>query len=381
MLRIAVQMLVGDKLKYWGLVGAIAFASMLISQQASIMIGLIKQTGSFIRDTSQADIWVMDSQVRFSQDSLPLRASSLRQVQGIDGVEWATPLFYNFAQGQLSDGTRFSMLLVGIDDTTLIGAPPVMVEGRLEDLRRDRAVFIDAHSASSKIVAQSTGRPVQVGDRIFINDVEARVEGSFNVRDSFFWDPVLYTTYSRALSFVPARRNLMSYILVKLKPGASVSAVQKAIEQKTGLIAPTQEQFIERTARYIVGETGIIINFGLAVALGFLIGAIVAGQTLYNFTNDNLRVYGSLKAMGVSHALLGKMVLLQASIVGVLGYGIGLGIASLMGIVVARAGLAFSMPWQIPVLTGVAVIVIALAASLISLRRVFRLEPAVVFRS
>ena len=111
---VALKMLFADRIKYYGLVAGVAFAAMLITQQASILVGLTLQTGAFIRDTSQADLWVMDPQVRFSQDPLPLRETVLQQTRGIGGVEWAVPLFQSFVPAQMPDGTRLNLLLVGI---------------------------------------------------------------------------------------------------------------------------------------------------------------------------------------------------------------------------------------------------------------------------
>jgi putative ABC transport system permease protein len=116
------------------------------------------------------------------------------------------------------------------------------------------------------------------------------------------------------------------------------------------------------------------------VFLGFVIGALVAGQTFYNFTLDNLRHYGALKAMGVTHGRLAGMVLLQAGVVAIQGYAIGVGMAAGMGLLVAESGLAFSMPWYIPAFTLAAMLVVCALAAWLSLRRVFALEPAVVFK-
>jgi putative ABC transport system permease protein len=378
---IALKMLFGDRLKYLGLIVGITFAAMLICQQASILVGLSKQTGSFIRDTSHADLWIMDPQVRFSQDSQPLRDTVVQQTRSVTGVEWAVPLFQSFTRGQLADGTRITMILIGLDDATLMGRPPLMVQGSPADLRRDRGVLIDAATAATKLAMQrGGGRELRVGDHLSINDNDAVVVGSYRASASFFWEPVIYTTYSRALQWAPRERNLLSFVLVKVKPGADLEQVRQAIERKTGLKARTNEEFIQLTADYILNATGILINFGMAVALGFVIGLIVAGQTLYNFTLDNLRHYGSLKAMGVSNVTLARMVLLQSLTVAAFGYSIGVGLASLMGLIVSRAGLAFAMPWQIPALTAVAILMICVIASLLSLIPVFRLEPAVVFK-
>jgi putative ABC transport system permease protein len=179
---------------------------------------------------------------------------------------------------------------------------------------------------------------------------------------------------------VPPERNQLSFVLIKLAPGADAKQVRAALEARTGLMTLTNEEFIARTADYIATETGIVINFGMAIALGFLIGTLVAGQTFYNFTLDNLRHYGALKAMGVTNGRLAGMVLLQAMVVAVLGYCIGVGLGAASGKAMESAGLAFSMPWQIPAITGAAILSVSAIAAMLSLRQVFKLEPAVVFK-
>ena len=372
----------GDRLKYLGLVAGIAFTSLLITQQVSILVGFTRQTGAFIRDTGHADLWLMDPQVRFSHDTVPMRDTVVRLARGVDGVRWAVPLFEGYTRGMMPDGTRFTLILVGIDDATLLGGPPLMRQGELADLRRDRGVLVDAVSSPRKLLMKQGGdRVLGVGDRFTINDKEVQIVGSYEGRRSFFWEPVVYTTYARAVALVPPERKLLSYVLIKLDPGADFATVRAALERRTGVTALTNEQFIERTADYINTETGILINFGMAVALGFLIGTLVAGQTFYNFTLDNLRHYGALKAMGATNGRLAGMVVLQALVVAALGYGIGVGLGTCSGKLMETAGFAFSMPWYIPAFTAGAILTVSALAALLSLRRVFRLEPAVVFKS
>lgn len=378
---LALKMLMGDRLKYFGLIAGIAFAAMLIAQQASILVGFTRQTGAFIRDTAQADLWVMDSQVRFSQDRVPIRDTMVQLARGTPGVDWAVPLYQGFVRGKMPDGTSFTLIMVGLDDASLTGAPPLMLSGQLSDLRRDRGVLIDGRTAAKKLLMKNGGdRPMQIDDRFSIMDHEARIVGTYQGRESFFWEPVIYTTYTRALAFSPQERNGLSFVMVKLAPGANLEATRTALQARTGLTVRTNEEFIQLTADYILNETGVLINFGLAVLLGFIIGALVAGQTFYNFTLDNLRHYGALKAMGVTNLRLAGMVLLQAGVVAIQGYAIGVGMAAGMGLLVAKSGLAFSMPWYIPLFTLVAMLLVCALAAWLSLRRVFALEPAVVFK-
>lgn len=377
---VAIKMLMGDRLKYLGLVFGVAFAALLITQQASILLGLAWQTGSFIRDTGQADLWVMDDQTRFSQDSLPLSDTTLYRVRGVEGVEWAVPMYQGFLKAQAADGTRFTIILVGLDDATLTGGPPQMVAGTLGDLRGEKAVFIDADAGAKMMMNRGGGRPIAVGDRFSINDNEVVVAGSYRASRSFFWEPVVYTTYSRALTMAPRERKLMAFVMVKVKPGYDVRAVQARINESTGLAARTGPEFEVVTRDYILNATGILVNFGLAVGLGFVIGLLVCGQMLYNFTLDNLKHYGALKAMGAGNWMLVRMVLVQVLVVAVLGYSIGIGGGAYLGKLVDGAGLAFRMPWEILAFSGVGILVICIAAGLLSVSRVLALEPAVVFR-
>ena len=378
---VALKMLMGDRLKYFGLIAGIAFAAMLIAQQASILVGFTRQTGAFIRDTSQADLWIMDSQVRFSQDRVPVRDTMVQLARGTPGVSWAVPLYQGFLRGKMPDGTSFTLILVGLDDASLTGAPPVMLQGQLSELRRNHNVLVDGRTAHKKLWMKNGGeRAMRVGDRFSIMDHEAHIVGAYQGRESFFWEPVIYTTYSRALAFSPQERNGLSFVMVKLAPGADLEATRARLQARTGLTVRTNQEFIDLTADYILKETGVLINFGLAVFLGFVIGALVAGQTFYNFTLDNLRHYGALKAMGVTHGRLAGMVLLQAGVVAIQGYAIGVGMAAGMGLLVAESGLAFSMPWYIPAFTLAAMLVVCALAAWLSLRRVFALEPAVVFK-
>ena len=136
------------------------------------------------------------------------------------------------------------------------------------------------------------------------------------------------------------------------------------------------------TMLYYLQHTGIPINFGTTVILAFLVGCAIAGQTFYLFTVENLKQFGTLKAMGMNDRRIVAMILIQALVVGGIGYGLGVGLATLYGIVAQSRMplLAFYLPWQVVALSGGAVLLIALVSSLLSIRRVLVLEPAAVFQ-
>jgi putative ABC transport system permease protein len=294
------------------------------------------------------------------------------------------PLYKGLLRARLDNGNFESCNVIGLDDATLIGGPPIMVKGALADLRRSDGVIVDEVGANDKLAKVLPGGrrlPLQIGDTLELNDHRAVVVGICRVTRSFQSQPSVYTTYSRATTFAPRERKLLSFILVKANPGESLAAVCGRIRKATGLTAHTREQFVQLTLDYFMKRTGIPINIATSVLLGFIIGTAIAGQTFYNFTLDNLRYFGTLKAMGAANSKLLRMIVLQALVVGAIGYGLGVGAACLFGAVTQNTEVAFRLPWQVLALTAGAVLLICSGSALLSIWKVIRLEPAIVFRS
>lgn len=380
---IALKMLTGDRGKYLGIVIGLTFASLLITQQLGIFLGLMSRTFGFISDSGYPDVWVMDPKVQQVDDVKPLQDTQLLRVRGVPGVAWAVPLYKGLLKARLDNGNFQQCNVVGLDDATLIGGPPTMLVGRLEDLRRSEAVIVDDVGARDKLghaLPDGTKVPLKVGDTLELNDHRAVVVGICRVTQTFQSQPVVYTTYQRATRFAPRERKLLSFILAGARPGVSPDALTKRIKADTGMAAYTQQGFKDLTLWYFMRETGIPINFGISVILGFIVGTAIAGQTLYNFTLENAKQFAALKAMGTGNWVLLRMVLLQSALVGVLGYGLGVGAAALFGYATSGGALAFYLPWQLLVFAAASVTIICGIASLISLRTVLTLEPGIVFK-
>lgn len=377
-------MLTEDRAKYLGMILSLSFSAMIITQQAGIFIGLMRRTYGSISDTSQADIWVMDQNVRMIDDVNPLRFTELFRVRSVEGVSWAVPLFRGKIRATVGDGTLQMCNIIGVDSATLIGGPPTMLEGSLLDLRAPDAIIVDKVGAEDKLARRSSEDgpkiPLRVGDTIELNDRRASVVGICQVSRTFQSQPVIYTTYQRAIQFAPFERKLLSFILVKADPSIDPKELCHRITARTGLAAYTQEEFEQLTVNYYLINTGIPINFGLAVLLGLLVGVAIAGQIFYNFTTDNLKYLAMFSIMGASRSLLAKMTILQALWLAFLGWGIGTGAAALLGIITQATELSFYLPWQLFVLTGLLMVGICAGASLVSIRRIYHIELAGIFK-
>ena len=140
---VALKMLTGDRSKYLGIIFGVTFATLLMAQQMSIFTGIMGRTGSQIVDVGEADIWVMDSRVRFIDEIPALPEDTLQRVRGVDGVAWAVKLYKGNVRCRLEGGNFRNAILFGLDDATLVGAPPKMLAGSYDDLRIPDAVIVD----------------------------------------------------------------------------------------------------------------------------------------------------------------------------------------------------------------------------------------------
>lgn len=378
MLDLALKMLLGDKAKYIMLISGLTFASLLMTEQAAIFCGIMQWCGSTL-DNVGAPIWVVDPMVEQVNDTEALRDTDINRVRSVEGVAWATPFYQGNLRTRMRDGSFKFVQLIGIDSTTFAGAPKELIQGRLEDLRLPNTVILDEYG--TKKLSRDPNKPIGLGEVFEINDKEARVVGICKTRMAFSGNPYLFTTYDQAIQYAPSQRKMLSCVLAAALPGENPSVVAHRISAATGLKAYTKGEFFWITVWWYIENTGIPVAFGATVLLGFIVGLAISSQTFYSFVLENLRNLGALKAMGASDRVLARMVMLQTLTVGLIGYGCGVGLATLFGIVVLKKGMPpFFLPWQLPLITLGAILFICWLAASLGIKKIRGLEPAVVFR-
>jgi putative ABC transport system permease protein len=376
---IALKMLTGDRAKYLALIFAIAFSTFLLENQTSIFAGILRRTGSQIRDVTEAAIWVMDRDTEYFEQTKALKDTDLNRVRGVEGVQWAVKLYKGSPVARTPAGRFATTFCLGLDDGTLTGVPHTMLLGSWERLWEPDSVVID----KAGYILLFPNEPLQLGRTLELNDHKVTIVAISDASAPFVSWPVLHTRYSLAVNFLGRQRTELSYVLVQPRPGVDRNALCARIAQQTGLRARTSSQFQWDCVLYYLKNTGIPVNFGITITIALIVGAVVAGQTFYLFTMENLKQFGALKAIGVTNWRLVGMVLLQAATVGLIGFSIGTGMGAgffnYFGQKLATRGLI--LMWQSVALTGGCISFVVILASILSLRRVLVLEPAIVFRS
>lgn len=375
---VALKMLTGDRAKYLGLIFTIAFASFLIAHQASIFAGVMDRTRSQIKDVTDADLWVMDHKTEYFDEVNPMPDNALYRVRGVSGVKWAVPLFKGTPVARTPHGEFRVVSLLGVDDATLVGAPHKMIIGSVDGLREPDAAIIDEAGYRRLFPNQ----PLELGKTLEMNDHRAHIVGICDASAPFNTYPIIFTRYNQALNYVGRQRDLLSFVLVKAEPQEPAAELAKRITQATGLTAMTGRQFGWTTIMYVIDNTGIPINFGMTVIIALIVGTVVAGQTFYIFTIENLKQFAGLKAIGVTDWRLIGMISLQALVVGSLGFAFGIGMAAAYFATFIRhiQTRGINLLPQVIIGDGVIVMLIVAVASLMSIRKVMVVEPAIVFR-
>ncbi|MFI4889816.1 MAG: ABC transporter permease [Steroidobacterales bacterium] len=373
-LRIAYKLLINDRAKYVALLIGITFAVFLMIEMTSLFSGILKRSSATVINIG-ASVWVMDPAIQTVANSIPLPAYVLDEVRSIPGVKYAVPLYSGSALLKLHDGTFQAANVIGLDDTSLFGRPSLL-QGKIEDIYGENAFVAIQDSEFYKM-----HNPV-IGTEFQLNDHRGVIVGIARVASSgLFGVPTLYTTYNRALQYIPNTRFTISYILVEPKSAADVATIKSRVAA-TGYVALTKDEFIAKISHFYIFQTGFGTNMLLMTVISFIIGLSISGQTFYTFVIENLDKFGALKAIGARGGELVMMILFQASFVALTGYGLGVGLCAMI-IWLARLNIpdyAAIITYPNMGLAFLMVVIIAASSSYVGVRKVLKIEPFDIFR-
>ncbi len=373
-LRLAYKLLVNDKAKFIALLVGILFAVFLMVQMTSLFAGILDKSSSTVINIG-ARIWVMDPAVNTVANSIGMPDYVLDAARSIRGVKYAVPLFSGGALVKLRSGSFQPVTVIGLDDASLYGRPELLT-GKIEDIFAENGFLIVKDAEYGKLE-----NPV-IGTEFELNDNAGKIVGIAKVASSgLFGVPTLYTTYNRAIQYIPSPRFTISYILIEPKSEADIPGIQEEV-RKLGYLALTKEQFVQKISDYYKYQTGLGTNILLMTVISFIVGLSISGQTFYTFILENLEKFGALKAIGAKGSELVYMILFQATFTALTGYGLGVGLCVLL-ITLAK----LRLPDYASVITygnlGIAfvmVLIIAAVSSYIGVRKVLRIEPFDIFR-
>lgn len=372
MTRVGVSMLFHDKLKLLGTLFGVVFAVVLSDQQAGSFLGVIYKNVMFV-EHSDADLWMIPVGVEVFGPGRDMSTSNATMAKGIRGVAWAEPIILANEPLRLPTGGTEQVTLVGCRYPYTAGGPWGLVRGEASALARPSTVIFEDGERKNLgglnlgSIREVAGRRVTVG--------------------GFTWGLVpfgagyAFADYDLAREIIGVQRDRANYVLVRVEPGHHVARVKAALEARADNAQVfTKQEFTAIIVRHLLLKTAIGVTFGTSTLFGLVVGFVIVALSMFSSVVDNLREFGTLKAIGATNTDLMTLLFAQAITVALLGSALGLALVSVTAIVIRNPRLAVFLPAWLMAGSAALMVVICILASSLALLRIRRVEPAMVFR-
>ena len=374
MFSVALKIIFYDKVRSLITLAGVVFAVALIFAQIGIYLGLM-ETSSTIIDHTNGDIWITSKNSRNFDFSQPFPEQKINQVLAAEGVEGAEKLIVTWGVIKQKQGGTEQVEIVGYNPDTGIGGPWKMKTGHFRDVKNGNYAIVDESSM------RRLGR-FEIGDYREILNRRLRVVGTSEEVKSFTTAPVIFTSYKTA-------QNLGSYvgpdntvfIIASVEDGYSDKEVINRLRRSLSNVdVYTKDGFSRKTRLYWTIETGVGLSFLITILISFLIGMLIVGQTIYNSTIEYLKEFGTLKAIGATNLNIYQIIFSEALINASIGYVIGL-IFTLLSIKIYDANeMVFTIKLWVALLVFFLSLIMCLSAAFFSVRKVRKIDPALLFR-
>ena len=365
--------LVHDKVRLGVTLTGIVFAVVLIVVELGLFVGFTTTTSGLI-DRSNADLWITSARVGYVEVGVPFSERKLYTVLSTPGVAQATKYIVRFAIWKRPDGRQESVQVIGLDPDQPMGGPWNLSSGTQASLKEADNIIID------ELYKEKLGI-TQLGQIAEINGRRARVVGFTSGIRSFTTSPYVFTSFKSAQDYSNVAVDQTLFMLVKVADGLDVKTVQKALAARLpDSDVHTAAEFSAMTRQYWMFTTGAGVAVLLAAALGLVVGVVVVAQTIYATTMDHLREYGTLKAIGANNSYLYRVIIQQAVASALLGYVLAMIVSYFVVRGSQSGGAAILVPMEMVGGMFVLTVVMCVGAALVSINKVTRLDPAMVFK-
>ena len=365
--------LVHDKVRLGVTLTGIVFAVVLIVVELGLFVGFTTATTGLI-DNARADLWITAARVGYVEVGVPFSERKLYTLLRTPGVAHASKLIVRFSQWKRPDGRQESVQVVGFDPDQPLGGPWNVVAGDPRVLQEAGTVMID-ELYKDKLGITALEQLVEINGR------RARVVGFTRGIRSFTTSPYVFTSFKSAQQFGNIDTDQTLFLLAQVAPGADVEQVRTSLRaQLPDSDVHTTAEFSEMTRGYWMFTTGAGVAVLLAAALGLVVGIVVVAQTIYATTMDHLREYGTLKAMGANNGYLYRVIVEQAVASAIVGYVLAMIVSYFVVKGSETGGAAIVVT---PAMVGgmfVLTVAMCVGAALVSINKVTRLDPAMVFK-
>ncbi len=333
---------------------------------------------SEVVDAYEFDMWIQEEGKDTIGDGI-LDDSVYLEVKSMDHVKDCERLIYNYAELETKDYT-LGTILIGyeLDGGNL--KPWDIIEGDVKDLAKNNAIIVDKHVL--KFLTD-----LQLGSKVIIAREEMEIVGICE-NAKFMSQPYVWTSLESARKIAPWAGNWCDSIGVKLTNDYSVDEFKEDMEQKhdnkelSKLEVMSTEEIDQNTYEFIVNEGGMGGSLYIIVAMGYFVTLIIVSVTMYQTIQEKIPEFGTLKAIGAEKGYLNRMLLGQVIIVVSISFLVGTLLAIIFGVALESVSIvpvSVSLPVSF-ILYGVT-LALAMACAMASIRKVHKIDAAIVFRT
>ena len=373
MVSIARKNLFQDRRRFLITISGIGASLILVFLTMGAFIGSVDNS-VIIVDHTHADIWVTQKGV---SDLLgvpsDLQENTIQQLAKIDGVQNYSKLV--FAPLVINvDGSQLKVAVYGYNLSSGVGGPWSMASGNIDDLWQNGTIIVD-QSIEAKFGKQLTGDSISVGG------IPQKVVGVS--RDSkCFTFPLIFTSYENAQKLWGTPLNITNYALVNVKPNYDPLKVSKEISTIDGADAFTMSTIRDNTIHWLIFDSGVAMGLAIGAGVGWVVAAIIVTLTIYTVTIERIPEFGTLKAIGASKKDIYKILLEQVFVSVTLGYTIGVICSFIAAAAIVKITLLpINIGADTLILAFFLTLILSILGSLISARKVNKVDPAIVFRA
>lgn len=367
MLRWTLKTLLQQRSSLWGGAAGVASAFVLVIIFDAVFTGESEQIVSYVRHTD-ADIWVMQQGVsNMHMTSSFVWDWKADKVAAVEGVSQVTPILY-LNTVLKAGGRNWFSYVVGLQSGSTRGGPWALAAGR-GDPKPGEAVV-------PSVLAKTAG--IGVGDTILITDETFAVvglsKGTFSMANSVTF--VAFSDLEAILSAV----GTVSYLLVDAAPGVDLQALATHIEQNVDKVkAMPRDEFIDSDYEMAM-QMGVEI-IALMSVIGSALAAMIIAFTAYSYVSRKRKELAILKALGVRNAAIYGSVVMQTSLITIVGFLLAVafayGVMPVISTVVPQVTLVVTLTAVMRL--GALAILITIAASLLPAYLVARVDPMTAF--
>jgi len=373
MVSIARKNLFHDRTRFAITLIGVTVSVVLLFATIGIYLGFMQDASSIV-DSVPADIWVTSKSLQNFNFAWPIPGRKLEQIREVKGVALAEKMLHSWGVIRLATGGTEQVEIIGWNLNGGLEFPWRLSKGRPADLKGGPFILVDRSSFKRL-------GPLTIGDVREISNQRVKVMGITQGLKSITTAPYVIATYETAQLFNLYFQDPV-FILVKAQRGERIDEVVERIrEHVRDVDVYTKAELSAKCRRYWTVATGMGMGFLLTAVVAFVVGMVVVSQTIYASTVEHLAEFGTLKAIGATHWMIYRIILEQAAVNAVIGFAIGLFLTLFLEKGYEAMGISMVIPGTVVGVLFATTLLMCLSASIISIRKVRTLDPAMVFRA